>query len=99
MCQDLLSLDVVAWAFSTVLMVKMEGYNEGSLRLLSARPGSNPGNLDTPIPLDPCHLFESGEIIIDRVLGIYTRVFVKGLDFSDTCQKPHKLACGMNGIL
>jgi hypothetical protein len=61
------SLHVVDRGFSTAPGVKAADQAETSLRLSRAGTGNIPGNSGAPIPVDPCPLFESGEITIDRM--------------------------------
>jgi hypothetical protein len=68
MCvKDLPSLHVVAWGFSTAPGVKAADQAETSLRLARAGTGNIAGKSGAPIPVDPCPLFEAGEITIDRM--------------------------------
>ncbi len=48
--------------------VKAEDYGEPSLGLLWTGTESIAENPGAPIPLNPCHLFESGEISIDSAI-------------------------------
>jgi hypothetical protein len=52
------------------------------LQFLQAGPGRVAVNLGAPIPLDRCHLFESGEISIDGVFRICRLVAVRGRDLT-----------------
>jgi hypothetical protein len=83
MCvKGLSSLHGVAWGVSTAPRVKAADHAETSLRLSRAGTGNIAGNSGAPIPVDPCPLFESGEIIIGGVFRIRMQVVVKGQDLT-----------------
>jgi len=50
--------------------------------LLRAGPGNIAANSGAPTLVDPCPLFESGEITIDRVFRICMEVVVEGRDLT-----------------
>jgi len=68
--------------FSTAPGAKVEDYGEGSLRLLPAGTENFPGNPGARIPVDPCPLFESGEMSIHGVFRICRQGVVGGRDLT-----------------
>ena len=76
------SLHVAARGFSPALGVKAADQAETSLRLSRAGTGNIPGNSAAPIPVDPCPLFESRDVTIDRVFRISVQVVVEGRDLT-----------------
>ena len=74
------SLHVAARGFSPALGVKAADQAETSLRLSRAGTGNIPGNSAAPIPVDPCPLFESQDVTIDRVFRISVQGVVGGRD-------------------
>ena len=76
------SLHVAARGFSPALGVKAADQAETSLRLSRAGTGNIPGNSAAPIPVDPCPLFESQDVTIDRVFRISVQVVVEGRDLT-----------------
>ena len=58
------------------------GLQRGESEALPAGTGKIPGNSDAPIPVDPCPLFESREVTIDRVFRISVQVVVEGRDLT-----------------
>jgi len=61
---------------------KAEDRREVGLGLLQAGTGSFAGNPGAPISLDPCHLFESGEISIVGVFKICMQGVLGGRDLT-----------------